>query len=563
MLEQMRKSSHSWLIWGLFVFLIGIFVISFGPQSRGTSCDQVMNGDDHYAAQVAGDTISQNDFRYGFMLAGGAQIPAPMAKRERLKETVMDKLIERELLAAEAHRLGYVVTDEEVEDQIAEAKIIGLGSVHTVPRLMKDGKFNYDSFKTFLQYELGVTPKSFVAEQKKELLASRMRDLLRASVAVSNDEVKSDFLLRNRQVNLEYVRFSGTRYQPQVALTDAEIADYAAKNDAKLREAFEQKRFVYEKMPEQRHLRQILVKVPHDAGDAADKAAHAKADALADKLKKGAKASGKEGLTFAELARDASDDAASKARGGDLGWRGRGATNVPGDLEDKLWSAKTGAIVGPLKGNDGYVITKIEGQRSGNIPYEQAKLELAEEKLRETRGDELAKAAASDALAKLKAAPAKSMKDVFPTPSDSDEATASADATPRVEETGLFAVRASRDGAVVEGIGVSTPLAKAAFALTPEAPLAGPFEVSGTSVIVRLKDRKDPDLADFEKRKLDLTREAELTKWERVMTDWTQARCVEAKGAKQISVNADVLRYEESSEPPSYEPCAPRHLLGG
>src|SRR5262249_38708139 len=149
---------------------------------------------------------TKNSFRYGFMLVGGAQIPAQMAKRDRLKEMVMDKLIERELLAREADRLGYVVTDDEVEDQIAEAKIIGLGATHTVPRLQKDGKFNYDSFKTFLQFDLGLTPKSFVAEQKKELLAARMRDLLRAGVSVSTDEVKTDFLRRGRQVNLSYLR---------------------------------------------------------------------------------------------------------------------------------------------------------------------------------------------------------------------------------------------------------------------------------------------------------------------------------------------------------------------
>ena len=133
MLEQMRKSSQSVLIYALFLFLIAIFIISFGPQSRGTSCDQVMNGNEHYAAQVGSSTITQNSFRYGFMLVGGAQIPAPAAKRDRLKELVMDKLIERELLASEADRLGYVVTDDEVTDQIGESKIIGLGAVHTVP----------------------------------------------------------------------------------------------------------------------------------------------------------------------------------------------------------------------------------------------------------------------------------------------------------------------------------------------------------------------------------------------------------------------------------------------
>jgi peptidyl-prolyl cis-trans isomerase D len=565
MLEQMRKASQSLLIYLLFFIVIAVFIINFGPQSRGSSCDQVMKGNDHYAAQVNGETITQSSFHYAFMLAGGAQIPPQMAKRDRLKETVMDKLIEREIMAAEAERLGLVVTDDQVEDQIADAKIVGLGQPHTVPRLLKDGKFNYDSFKTFIQFELGVTPKSFVAEQKKEMLALRVRDLMRASVTVSADELKTEFIRKNRQVNLEYLRFSGRRFEPDVALTDAEIADYAAKNDAKLQEAYEQKRFVYEKVPDERRVRQILVKVPADASPSVDKAAHAKADALSDRLKKGAKADGKDGLTFMELAKSASEDTRTKARGGDLGWRARGAINLPAAVEDKVWKAKPGAIVGPLRGTDGYVITKVEAVREGNVAYVDAKLELAEEKLREEHGNAQARAAADAALAKLKEAPTQSMKELFPAASDSDQAGAAPDPTaaPHVEETGLFSLRATREGVVVEGIGVSSPLAQAAFALTADKPLAGPFDVNGTFVVVRLKERKDPDLADFEKHKIELSREAELTKWERVVTDWMQSRCVEAKAARRINVNTDVLRYEDSSEPPPYEPCVPHRQFGG
>jgi peptidyl-prolyl cis-trans isomerase D len=349
-------------------------------------------------------------------------------------------------------------------------------------------------------------------------------------------------------------------------LTDAEVADYAAKNDAKLKELYEQKRFVYEKVNDERKLRQILVKVPKDATPQQEKAAREKANALAAKLVKGAKATGKEGVTFAEVARSSSDDDSSKAQGGELGWRAHGAANLPGAEEEKVWKAGPDAIVGPLRGTDGYVITKVEGQRNGNISYQQAKLELAEQKLREERADALAKAAAGDAVAKLKETPQKPMKEVFPTASsDKDEATAAPEtsAAPRVEETGLFSLRASREGAIVEGIGVSTPLAKAAFALTDAAPIAGPFEVSGTFVVVRLKERKDPDLAEFEKRKVELAHDAELIKWERVLTDWTSARCNEAKQAKRISVNTDVLRYEDSGEPPSYEPCSPHRPFGG
>src|SRR6185436_8590437 len=103
--------------------------------------------------------------------------------------------------------------------------------------------------------------------------------------------------------------------------------------------------------------------------------------------------------------------------------------------------------------------------------------------------------------------PAKTLKEIFPPPpedkdKDKDKAPPVAESqAPRAEETGLFAARGTREGAMVEGIGVSNDLAKAAFSLTPAAPLAGPFEVSGSWVIVRLKERKDPDLADFEKKK--------------------------------------------------------------
>jgi peptidyl-prolyl cis-trans isomerase D len=564
MLEQMRKSSQSLVITVLFGIVIAVFIINFGPQSRGSSCDQAMGRNEHHAAEVAGESITTNDFRYGFMLSGGAQIPAKYAKQERLKEMVMDRLIDRELLAGEADRLGFVVTDDEVEDQIADARIIGLGAVHNVPRLQKDGKFNYDAFKSFVQLELGVTPASFIEQQKKEMLAARVRDLLRQGVNVSDDEVKADFLRKNRQVNLEYMRFAGRRYESEVAVTDAEIADYAAKNEAALRKAYDDKKFVYEKVPAQRRLREILVKVPKDAKPEADKAAKAKADALAEKLRKGEKASGKAGASFAELAGSASEDTATKLRGGDLGWRAKGATGLGAAVDEKLWEAKPGTVVGPLRADSGYVIVKVEGAREGQISFDAAKLELAEEKLREERGNAKAKTAAEETAAKAKQTPTALLKTTFPPPSDADEAAADKPgAPPRVEETGLFAVRGSHEGLLVEGIGVSTPLAKAAFALTPEAPVAGPFDVNGNYIVVRLKERKDPDMAELDKKKLELSREAELAKGERVVGDWTHARCLEAKQNNKITVYPDVLRYEDSSEPPAYEPCSGHRGFGG
>ena len=207
MLEQMRKSSRSLLIMVLFGIVIAVFIINFGPQSQGTTCEQ-MNKDDNYAAKVGSQTITSNDFRYGFMLMGGAQKATKAAQQERLKETVMDMLIERELLVETAEKLGVVVTDEEVEDRSPSPGSPCWAPSALYPRLQKDGKFNYESFKMFVQFELGMTPKAFLAQQRKELMASRVRNVLREGVNVSDDEVKNEFVRKNRQLNLEYMRFA-------------------------------------------------------------------------------------------------------------------------------------------------------------------------------------------------------------------------------------------------------------------------------------------------------------------------------------------------------------------
>src|SRR5262245_20036810 len=193
MLDQLRKNSRSLLITVLFGIIILVFIINFGPQSRGSSCDQAMN-DDQYAARVGGQVISNNTFRYGFMLSGGDRYPPKMAKQEQIKERVMDQLIERELLNRMASELGFVVSEDEVEDQLGDGKIMTLGGGFpiSVPMLQKDGHFNYEAFKNFVRIQLQQTPNAFVAEQKKELLAARVRNLVRSSVSVSPDEVKAE-----------------------------------------------------------------------------------------------------------------------------------------------------------------------------------------------------------------------------------------------------------------------------------------------------------------------------------------------------------------------------------
>jgi hypothetical protein len=111
---------------------------------------------------------------------------------------------------------------------------------------------------------------------------------------------------------------------------------------------------------------------------------------------------------------------------------------------------------------------------------------------------------------------------------------------------------------MVQGIGPAPSLAKAAFELTSEAPLGGPFKELGSFIVVRLKERQKPDMAEFEKEQHRMQADAAQQKGQAIVMDWARRRCQEAKEAKKLDVNLDLLRYEGGPESAvAYEPCSP------
>jgi peptidyl-prolyl cis-trans isomerase SurA len=117
----------------------------------------------------------------------------------------------------------------------------------------------------------------------------------------------------------------------------------------------------------QSHLKQILVAVPAGASDA--DVAHKKA--VAQKVAELARG----GTSFGELARQYSDDDASKASGGDLGWVGKGV--LVDTLDEAVAAMERGDVRGPIRTERGWVVLQVVERKAGDLkPFDEVKDQL-------------------------------------------------------------------------------------------------------------------------------------------------------------------------------------------
>jgi peptidyl-prolyl cis-trans isomerase D len=552
MLEMLRRNSRNAIIYILFGVIIAVFIINFGPGSRGCTPGA---GAATYAAKVAGSTMSEQDFRFAYLAVTNGRTSSQPGEERRRRELVMDKLIERELLAQEAERLGFDVSTKEVEDMIAQGRMMILGMALRVDDyVFKDGKFDYERFKMVSQNKLGVSVVRYIEIEQRELLADRMRELIRMSAKVSPEEVKADFAAKGLQVNLEWARFSSRRFEDDSEVKPEEIDAYVKAHADELKKAYEERAFLYKKVDKQARLRHIRIDAPKDAPLDVVAAAKKQMDAAQAKLKAGA--------SFAEVAHSFNSDERDKKRGGTIGWRKKGFTGLGEGIDGKIFAANKGEVVGPERTERGYELVLVEDFREGDVPIEVAQREMAEEKVREERAKAKAKTEADAVLARVKKG--EKLESILPK-SEKDEKDKNplaqlqkANEPPKLQETGLF----SRRGEMVQDIGVSKELSQKAFEMKV-GEVGGPFDVAGSWVVVRVKEHKDPDLTDYDKRKSELVRSFERGKYAEVLDTWSKQRCVEARDDGRIKVNDDVLAGEgvmpgKSDKAGKYEPCAPR-----
>ncbi len=371
MLDRMRQH-RNWLKWSLglvVVTFIWLYVPDFlAPPQGGITSTEVV-------AEVEGRQITAGDFRrvyyeqvQAYRTAYGGNLSDDMLRQLGLDQRLLQQMIDEEAALAEAARLGIAASDAELRERIL-----------TMPAFQENGRFIGDErYRQLLQLQRPpMSPAEFEARLRRSLVVEKLRRALTDWITVPDEDVDREFRRRNEKVKLELAALPADKFRQAVTVTDAEIAA-----------AFDADREKY-RIPEKRRIRYVLVdlqalrdrvqvapdEVQRYYEDNQDQystpeqvhAAHilfkteGKDEAAVRKTAEAVLAKAKAGAEFAALARQYSDDEASKEKGGDLDFFGRGAM-VP-EFEEAAFSLPPGTVSDLVKTQYGFHIIKVLEKR--------------------------------------------------------------------------------------------------------------------------------------------------------------------------------------------------------
>ncbi len=281
-----------------------------------------------------------------------------------LENQVWEGMIQEVLMRQEIERLGIAATDSEI---VSTLKHNPPAIIRNNENFLTDGQFDMQKYLSAL-YDPRNVNNWLPIEQylRSSIPYQKLQNQIVASVLVSPEEVRWDYIKSNEGASIKYVFFNPEDYRTDdLQIEESEIEAYYDENQDKYQES------------EKRKIDYLLFPITPTEFDS--QAVRSDAEDLLQRIK--------DGEDFASLAETYSEDLGTQAKGGDLGFFGRGA--MVESFDAAAFAAEVGEVVGPVVSQFGLHIIKVEEKKTedGEEKVKASHILLKYVPSNQTRGD--------------------------------------------------------------------------------------------------------------------------------------------------------------------------------
>jgi peptidyl-prolyl cis-trans isomerase D len=297
-------------------------------------------------------------------------------------QQVLDSLIRQKLILYEADQLTLGASDSEVQSRLRQIFTPWPGP---------------EAYRMRLQ-QGGMTAEVFEENLRASIAQEHLRSFITAAVEVDPKAAEDDYRKNNTNYTVRWVEVDPEKFRDKVQVSEPDLRAYfdGHKDDFKITGEERRARYVFidqnkageaiqipdeelqrdfnpERFVKQVRVSQIVFNVPKQAaGDAKNKNAADKKSPSAEELlrpkmqgiaQRAQGAEGKPAEDFAKLAREFSEDQATKAKGGDLGWISKDTKRDTDDPLNRVFNMKKDEVSQPINKGDKYYVLKVTDRK--------------------------------------------------------------------------------------------------------------------------------------------------------------------------------------------------------
>jgi len=462
------------------------------------------------AAVVGSQTVTASEFKrfYGSTLERFRASDANFDPGSyNLSMRVMDYLIGERAAFERAKNIGVVASKVEVEQVILE---------QTDRFRDENGKFSAELFSNYLKRN-GYTEASFIEEQQRSMTMQKLEQFVEEMSYISPKSTEFQYRQTETKLDVEFVKIE--QKDVSVTVSDEEVTKFLDdKGKEEVKKYFDgnQREF---NSPAEVKARHILVQFEGSRNAAGEAAKRKKDEAKkrAEEILASVKASGAD---FAKIASEKTDEESGKKKGGDLGWFK--SESMVKEFSSAAFGLKAGEISGLVESPFGFHIIKVDDKKEEKkVELAAATNDIARKLIEKQKKPELVKAEAAAVFADVSANKSLSSKYSW-------------------KATGEFAANAKG----IPGLGSDQIFRDSVLKLAKVGQLSSEPIVSGQNwYILRLKSRKDADMA-----KLDTKKREELAQSEGYMLARASVTNLKSNALKMLQDKKRVWTNAEFAE---------------